>query len=307
MVNLFILGVERSATTWVSNIIEAHPDTCVYMEPISSYVSGLESWPSRFTRLKHLSHWAEYFGDEFKTLRSKKRFLFTQYFDSKYAWDTDYLLASLADQHLNLVSARDFQELNFHRLGNSFEFTKNNCKLSVVKELRLNYNAEIIHYINSDARVIVVTRGYGPVIESIYKQINKGNLNDLKGDISKCCKGKITKKDLFNYWYESYNKMLKKLDKIGAKKLVLNHKKLLKGQHDVKSIIRWLDLNESMQVKKYVQYSNKKGSGKKNTHRKLSSLLDKARTSKKRIDARYSFTEEYPKRDTHPELISFFR
>ncbi|WP_251923645.1 sulfotransferase domain-containing protein [Salinibacter ruber] len=305
MIDGFVLGVERSATTWISNILEAHPRTCVYMEPLGSHVSGFDCWPERFSRVQGMNHWAQYFQDEFARLKRRNRFLLTRYLDGEVVWEMDDLLASLADQYLNSSLGKDFRGLNFHRLNNDFVFSSPECSLSIVKEVRLNYNPEIIRYINNDAKVIVVVRGYGAVVESIYKHFRKGNLVDLKSEMKKYRK-KITRRAIFKYWYESYNTLLNRLDKDNVEYKVIKHKEILKKSKNIEEVLRWLGMDGSGKVKEYIEKSNRKGRGKHSTCRDASHLLEKAQKSKMRIRSRFSFFDKYPKENTHPVLQSYF-
>ena len=307
MIDVFVLGVERSGTTWVSNILEAHPNTCVYMEPLSSSVSGFKSWPGRFTKLEDTDLYAQYFQDEFASLKHRRRFLFTRYFDGRLAWDVDDTLANLIKYYIKIDSARDFQELNFHRVNDHFNFPSKNGKLTILKEVRINYKAEIIKRINPNAKVIVPIRGYGPVVESIDKCFRKGSLVDLKKDMKNKCSKKITKKCIFEYWYSSYNSLLKKLAKEKVKYRVFNHKKVLEDRSAAERIVEWLGLSKSTTVEEYLLQSAKRGSGKHNTRRDPSSLLERAKRSNDRFKSTHSFIEEYPKADTHPDLEPFFR
>lgn len=307
MIDVFVLGVERSATTWVSNILEAHPDTRVYMEPLSSSVSGFESWPERFSKLQNPDHFARYFQDEFANLNHRRRFLLTRYFDAGLAWSTDNIFAILVDKYLNLDSARDFRQLNFHRINDEFEFPSKRKGITILKEVRLNYKAEIVKKINPDAKVIVPIRGYGPVIESIKKYFRQGSLVDLKRSLNKKLGKKITTKCIFKYWYCSYNILLKRLERENIEHTVLYHREILENRSTAKEIFEWLGLKESTTVEEYLLQSAQRGSGKHKTRREPSSLLKKAKKSKKRIKSNYSFIGDYPKVDTHPDLKPFFR
>src|SRR5699024_11374203 len=86
---IFVLGIERSATTWVSNILDMHPGTELFMEPLSANISGFKDWPNRFKKIQDLSDKAHYFREEFEQLKKRKRFLLTRISDTNLAWNTE--------------------------------------------------------------------------------------------------------------------------------------------------------------------------------------------------------------------------
>lgn len=306
MVDVFVLGVERSATTWISNILEAHPNTCVYMEPLSRTVSGLKSWPRRFTKISDLDSYAKYFRQEFRNLRNRRRFLFTRYFDAGLAWKVDSTLATFVDDNFNVSQASDFLELNFHRLNEDFKFPSKESSITVVKEVRLNYNVDLTKKINQDSKVIVPIRGYAPVIKSIKRHFKKGALVELKEDLMSRF-GDIGDRTIFKYWVSSYNKILKSMDSKNISYKILYHENYIQDVNKIFKVFDWLGLVHSESTRTYVKKSSQHGEGRHTTQRSHTNLLERAKKAEIEMEQRYSFKKEYEDRDVHHMLDYYLK
>jgi hypothetical protein len=305
MVDAFILGVERSATTWVSNIIESHPETRVYMEPLSRNVSGLRSWPRRFVEVEESTLWSRYFQREFERVKEQGRFFLTRCKDNEMAWKIDAYFASLAAEYMGLVSANDFNNLNFHRINSDYSFPKSKQNLCVVKEVRLNYNTDILKEVNSDVKVIVPLRGYGPVVKSIKKYFRKGSLIELREDLSEEYGEYMSEEVIFDYWYKSYNSLLKGMDRNGIDYKVLYHEDLIKGGQKVSDIFAWLGVEKTPTIDEYISESQTEGEGKHTTKRDPGILLDNMKESMRYINSK-SFIKDYPKGNPHELVERYF-
>lgn len=278
---IFVLGIERSATTWVSNILDMHPGTELYMEPLSGNTSRFNGWPDRFERVGDLSERAQYFREEFEQLKERKRFLFSRVSDSNVAWNTDIEIA----RKLWGVSltARDFFELNFHRVGSQVYPPKSQHPIPVIKELRLNFNARLIRKIDPDAKVIVILRNFASNVLSIEDQVKSGNLEELTGLLrEKYSTVDIT--TIFTYWAESYNSLLADLEKTDTDFLLVRQEDLIKnGIESVDKLFGFLELQPASTVYDYLYASNKSGSGKHSTDRDHDAILNKNREAEEKL------------------------
>lgn len=278
---IFILGIERSATTWVSNIIDMHPGTELYMEPLSSNVSRFERWPNRFIKIQNVSQKAKYFKEEFNYIKNRKRLLFTRVYDTNWAWHIDMKIGQ--KMWGNSSIARDFFELNFHRRETTGYPSKNAKPIRVIKELRLNFNAPVIKEINSNTKVVVILRNYAANIQSIAKQIEKGNLVELN-QILQNKFGKTNINTIFSFWANSYNVLLKDLENENINYLLIKHKDLItSGKETIKQLFQFIGLPLVPSVYNYLVTSNKKGSGKHNTNRNHADVVEKNRQAEKEL------------------------
>src|SRR5699024_7018333 len=223
---VFILGIERSATTWVANIVDCHPQAEVFMEPLSRYTSGFKAWPDRFVRIDDSERMATMFASEFEKLKKHKRFFFSRWFNQPWAWRVDFSLADAARKKIQVNRVEDFLELNFHRRSEVFFLPKEPTPDTVIKELRLNFNASIIRQLDKASTIIMVVRDMASNICSMQKQLDEGNLVELKQALFNRY-GTIDYESLCNYWWESYRSLLHSLDQLGMNYLIIDHTDLL--------------------------------------------------------------------------------
>lgn len=295
---VFVLGIERSATTWASNILDMHPATELYMEPLSQNISRFKNWPDRFTNIEDPAEKARYFRSEFTHLKNRKKLLFSRIKDADWAWKSDMKIAQKFWRILPF--ARDFFELNFHRRDPSGYPSKSKNPLQIIKEVRLNFNVPVIRKIDRDARVIVILRNYAATTQSIQKQIKKGNLKEL----SRLLQGRYGNTDteaIFDYWAQSYNSLLYDLDTEKIDYLLIQHSDLItSGKETVQSIFDFLGLDLTPSVYEYLDVSNKRGSGKHSTNRSHAEILEENRKAERTLYPQLA--ERIAKVELHPAL-----
>ena len=305
--DIFILGVERSGTTWLSNILESHPQTDVFMEPLSIHISYFSKWPNRFVDIIEKEIYAQYFIKEFDKLKKRKRLFLSKIKDARINWDIDYFLASKINDRIPNSYMRDFLELNFHRFGNDFHFYKQNVKKKVIKELRLNFNPDIIKYINNSAKILVIIRPFWSTIMSIKNNSEKGRLVEL----NKLLKNVVSSNNLyinyFDYWLNSYNSLLYKLDQTHMEYHVIYHDALIANHNRIMDIFNYLNLDWNSNVSKYLEYSIQRGVGSQNTNRDPEQLKKKEESYKNFIYKELnSYICKTKSHNLHPNLKRFF-
>src|SRR5699024_7381309 len=278
---VFVLGIERSATTWISNILDMHPGTELFMEPLSANISGFKDWPNRFKKIQDLSDKAHYFREEFEQLKKRKRFLLTRISDTNLAWNTDMMAAR---KWWNISpKARDFFELNFHRIKGREYPSKSAKPIPVIKELRLNYNAELIPKISPAAKVIVILRNYAGNIRSIEHQFKQENLQEL-AELLRAKYGNTNVTTIFDYWATSYNTLLGVLERTGTRFMILQQEELIRsGKKSANELLSFIGLEHASAVYDYLAASNKKGTGKHSTDRDHDAILEKNRRAESEL------------------------
>lgn len=298
---IFILGIERSATTWVSNLLEAHPQTRVFVEPLSVLTARFTDWPDRFEVIENRQAMADYFHREFQILKSHKTWLLTRWFSHRKAWQFDLWLSNLlVRKNLAGEAARDFSEINFHRKTQLQVQKDYPVKYEVTKELRLNFNGELISHIEPEAVVLVVVRDVFANIRSINQHLNKGHLGELRASLTKKY-GQPNLRILYRYWRDSYNSLLEALDKTNTSYLVVDHTALVKDPDSwVQKIGTFTDLGETQTMLQYVKKSNRQGSGIHNTNRSHRILLKQNEEAKKEVFPRIK--QIFDPNELHPAL-----
>lgn len=298
---LFILGIERSATTWVANLMEAHPATRVYVEPLSIYTSRFKQWPDRFQEITDPEEKARYFKSEFAILKQHKEWLLTKWSQSRYAWQFDLWFSNLlVRKKIATETAIDFSEINFHRKAQQCVEKYDEIELEIIKELRLNFNAHIIADIDANAKILVVIRNLFANIRSILKHINQGSLVELKSLLEEFY-GDVNEDTVYKYWKDSYNHLLEKLDQTGVEYLILQHSELIKNhEQGVKKMCDIAGLSDSAPILNYLFASNRKGAGIHDTNRDHAELLKGNKRAKDEVWPKIQAIYEHS--DLHPKL-----
>jgi len=303
---LFILGIERSATTWVSNILEAHPSTEVFMEPMSIYHTRFHEWPNRFEKITNTEKMCQYFCQEMEILRKRKRWALTKLSERSIAWNLDLTVAEfliqkkLANDHI-----KDFYELNFHRKNSFCTYLKSSDRIDVIKCLRLNFNAPIIRKIDPEAKVIVIIRDLASTIFSIQNQIKAGNLSELKKLMEKKY-DEINLNSLFEYWKQSYNSLLTGLDESNTPYHICKHPYLLENMNQfIRELIKFTGLSANDSVNRYFEESNRAGIGLHSTNRDHSALIHKAELAQKKLSS--DLKDQIRKSNFHPALLDLVK
>ncbi|NGP89792.1 sulfotransferase [Fodinibius halophilus] len=295
---VFILGIERSATTWVSNILDMHSGTELYMEPLSERTSRFKQWPNRFTKIEDLPGRAQYFQEEFTYLRERNKFFFSRLSDADLAWQLDFLIAEKLWRALPL--ARDFFELNFNRKGTREYPSKRISTVDIIKEVRLNFNTSILKYIHPNIKVVVVLRNYAANVQSVARQISKGNLSEL-AELLQNHFHDINEQTIFDYWANSYNHLLKDLDEEKISYFVLRQKDLIQsGEETIDDLLSFLELSPEPSVYNYISRSNVSGAGKHNTKRSHNKILEQNSQAQNKLYPKIA--EQIDTTDWHPVL-----
>lgn len=301
---IFVLGIERSATTWVANILDHHPRLDVYMEPLSIATTRFKRWPQRFDNIENHEELARYFNEEFEELKRHRKFLLSRFSDSAKSWRTDLRWAQkIARKWPSAASATDFLQLNFHRKNRRFSVAKEEPLQTVIKEVRLNFNAGLVSELARKVQVIVVIREMASCVRSMLGQMNKGNLVELKSDLAQRYR-EINPESLCSYWLESYSALFEHLQDSDINFKIAGHSDLLyRPDAAVKDMLGFLNLKLHPTVNHYLSWSDQSGSGKHSTMRSRQQLMKQMRKDREQIYPRVEKKLEQISR--HPVLKRF--
>lgn len=186
----FILGCERSGSTWLSNVLDAHPDIEFFMEPFADYAGIFPGFPSRNLYLEsHNNTLIDLVKHGYTQLPKMKYPLFYKRGKSVYQKFIDnffvncYGIARRTTKFRFPNKIEQFQLLNLNtsKVPIRQQIRKNRLpKVIATKELRLNFKIGLLHKAFPEAKYIIIIRHPGAQIASILKLFKRSSLGELK-------------------------------------------------------------------------------------------------------------------------------
>jgi Sulfotransferase family len=190
---VFILGSERSGSTWLANIFDAHPDVELLMEPFADYAGLFPGFPNRYEYVDSAgNHWTGPLRRTYQGIPAKKYPLFYRPGRSPSIIALDRLIVRSYQAlrgRLRIPPSRmalryDLLNLNKRELPVSRLTPKRpGAPMLVTKELRLNFKVAVLASAFPDAFCLVPIRDPGAQIDSIRKLIQRGNLQELSSSL----------------------------------------------------------------------------------------------------------------------------
>lgn len=321
---IFILGCERSGSTWLTNIFDAHQNTTTYMEPLVENAKIFSEMPSRNVYMaKGNRFFIECLKKRFEDVENYKylvkvnivnernAIVFNRFLGSAYA-----KMAKMLPFAPNLRYIRYF-ELNQNRSKLPYRMLPKEKKcpnFDVYKELRLNFKINLLRGIYENAKCIIMIRNPLAQIDSVLRLFKNGYLKELEKSLSSFCE--IIEQ---NVKFFEYTEVLRLRDRSLIHKLalwwVINYNTLIKdvkaNQMDYRicyyedlaadtfvvatEIFNWCGLNIEAQVEKFINRSTTKQS-------KMIVALDTIRNSKEYYKARLENVD--PRISTALETVS---
>jgi hypothetical protein len=302
---IFILGCERSGSTWLANIFDSHPEVELLMEPFADYANIFPGFPGRNVYLDEGSvDYVNIVKAKYDQLNAVKYPLFYKPGRSIY-WK--YLDKPIVKQHRiisRLLGKKISNKYLQYQLLNLNTSTMPVTKLpwknksphyEVTKELRLNFKIGYLSKTFPNAVYIVIIRHPGAQITSITELLNNGNLGELKRGLESFVE-KIKKYDRFKkyldllnvidwendfenkliiWWLINYEVLI---DDLSVKRLnykIISHEELSENTfNNIEILLKFCDLKFDEQVKTYINASSRLQS-------KIKSPLDTNRDSAK--------------------------
>ena len=188
--NAFVLGCERSGSTWLSNVLDVNPNVELFMEPFADYAGLFPGLVGRNVYVDDQSNtMAAIVQTGYESLPSRKYSLFYAP-DRSLIWKkVDHFLATTHTYLGKLLRfspalrVRQFELLNLNqrKVSGIFQVRKNTPpSLRVTKELRLNFKIGLIRRVFPDAKFVIVVRHPGAQVTSILKMLRSGHLAELE-------------------------------------------------------------------------------------------------------------------------------
>lgn len=281
---IFLLGSQRSGTTWLANIFDASPKTLLFMEPFAPTFNILPEFPEASLFLEHSSPALDrLLREEMPKRLLRYKYLFFQRSLTDPAWfrverSLDALVRYFGAFAPNLLfeHAHKFHLLNLNRTDNSFPgFPKETIPSTwVIKELRLAGKIPILLSAYPNARYVVIIRHPGATVHSIMTWFSRNKLGELQQDLDtyfekieaqrvarpyqgliERCRNAGLAHRVALYWRINYETMYRKLKDNPLAKFVVYEQLAQEPQRTMTSLFSWLDLPWSASVSDYLAYS----------------------------------------------------
>ncbi len=281
---IFILGGERSGSTWLANIFDAHPDVELIMEPFADYANLIPQPWSRYEYVSSIpSGWGTALDHAYQELPEKKYPLL--YRPGRppvmMAVDRCIIRSYQAVRRLfrmapsRLALWYDLLNLNRRELPVSRLTTKNpRPSVSVTKELRLNFKVPLLASAFPDGFYLVAIREPGAQIDSIEKLSRRGNLEELSSSLGYfkealqqqerfrkylALMDEVTETELLPLWWlVNYQTLLEDLKDYGMEHEVIRHEAIAADPAGlIAGILPRCGLSNDDAVFRYVEWSSR--------------------------------------------------
>ncbi|MFB6372325.1 MAG: sulfotransferase [Bradymonadaceae bacterium] len=283
---VFVLGVERSGSTWLANILESSPQLLLYMEPFTEVTDLFRGFPDR---LSYMESAGPLVGDQIvETLAGLPRYKYyglesrdAASWRKRLNWRVQSVLRELYDR-LGAGQNRSrmrHRELNLNRVDNPdvFAFAKSAHPTHVaIKELRLNLKVPVLAEVFPNWRTLVIIRNPIAQIDSILRQFEHGNLVYLRRFLDVlyevlCQQSRFAKytepidhlpdDDLIaraiTYWFVHYSTLLEDLRETDSNFRVVRHETLCEQpMTETESLFAFAGLDCTDQTRDYVRTSS---------------------------------------------------
>lgn len=218
----FILGCERSGSTWLSNVLDAHPDVEFFMEPFADYAGLFPGFPSRNLYLDHgCETLADIVSRGCDDLQRIKYLLFYKRTRSVSWKRVDRAVTRLLSdtgrwKTFNTpvrVKQCELLNLNLADVPIAWQVRKSRVPVvTILKELRLNFKVGLLQRVFPQSKYIIVVRHPGAQITSIMRLFRKGHLGELRRSLH-ALYAYLRESDRFDK-YATYYKCLDDVDNV---------------------------------------------------------------------------------------------
>lgn len=313
----FILGCERSSSTWLSNVLDAHSGVEFFMEPFAGYANLFPGFSSRNSYMEYCDDRMEnILRKGYEVLPSNKYLLFYRRGRSLYWKNIDSFVGNLLSRAggwklLGSISrVRQFQLLNLNMNNVPLKWQVKKSKipeLVITKELRLNFKVGLIQKVFPQAKYIIIVRHPGAQVASILRLFGRGNLGELRGSLHSLYEHLIgsprfekysnyyqcfdeecdAQGALLLWWLINYETVIEDCRRYGVDYKVVYSEDLSEDPDgEYRKIFSFLGLDFTQGVRDYIARSTKgDGCSIKSDFSPLSTIRDSSRYSKESISS----------------------
>jgi hypothetical protein len=281
--NAFILGCERSGSTWVSNVLDSSPEVEFFMEPFADYAGMFPGFPSRNLYVDHNSDTlVEVVEHGYPALKTAKYPFFYKRAGNLYWKQVDRIVLSLLGKlgrwsGLGIPSrAKKYELLNMNLKDIPISGHSKKIEiptLTVIKELRMNFKIGLLQRVFPEAKYIIVVRHPGAQLMSIMRLFDMGRLGELRRSLLslyaylscsnrfekyatylKCLDGQSGMREmLLLWWLVSYETAIEDCKLYGVDYLIVYNDCISKApEAEFRKVYSFLKLDYSEEVSAFV-------------------------------------------------------
>jgi Sulfotransferase family len=278
----FLLGCERSGSTWLGNILDAHEEVDFIMEPFAPYASLFPGFPHRNLYMRESSTAVEDLVRQGlgRVLSKKYPLLYRPGRSVRWKVVDHYLMKASRTAHQRLRGAAHLEylqwellNLNHSKVPVSMQARKTSRpRHFVLKDLRLNLKIRMLVKAVPEARFVIIVRNPAAQLTSIRRLIEKGHLHELAAALKSLSANPyldhypdryrkwLGNGDLVDvliaWWFLNYESLIADLRDSGVPMMLIRHEELA-ARPNVWSekILVFLGLSPSQSVKEYLQRS----------------------------------------------------
>lgn len=187
---VFLLGTQRSGTTWLANIFDASPHTLLFMEPFAPAYSLFPQFPEPSLFMKQSSPALDKFlrQEALDRLLKYKSLFFPCSVTASTWFRVDMFLSRLISKFGIFVPqflfdrTRKFNLLNLNRTDRNYPVFHKEALPStwVIKELRLAGKIPVLRSAYPQARFVVIIRHPAATVHSIMSWFQRHRLGELR-------------------------------------------------------------------------------------------------------------------------------
>ena len=190
---VFVLGTQRSGTTWLANIFDSHPECLHFYEPFAPAYGIFPYFPDEFTYLEPpATPIAVRLRHDLPRLVDRKSRLFDPVHASRRQFRFEaWLMGGIESWGRRTRAgvpafAAQFNLLHLNRIGQQpvAYFAKHDpIRLTAIKEVRLYFKLPFLAQTFPDARFIHVVRHPAAVVNSMMNFLQRGRLVEIRDRI----------------------------------------------------------------------------------------------------------------------------
>ncbi len=287
---LFILGVERSGSTWLSNIFDASADVLFFMEPFAPFNEIFPAFPSRLLYADDSAPFLQaVIREGFEALPTCKHPFLDRpdatplrRFVTRKVLEGHTRVARALRMRRSLLHTR-YEQINLNRMRNEALFYQRKApspRRWVIKELRLNFKIHLLSDVFPEARHVVILRNPLSQVHSMMKLLEKGSLYQLRKHLyailehaagharfekyadalSGLDRGSLLDRAVA-YWFLNYNTLIEDLDACACSTRIVRHEDLSQTPvQAARGLFRFADVPFGPDVEAYLRTSTRAGS-----------------------------------------------